>query len=193
MGGYTGNRPGYPFLGNDFFGEMGDVFACYVIDNPDSKSEIELLSKYGPDIDMDVIKRLIGAFNDVRKLNDDGIISYPYSTRELVNIVRHLQKYPQDTIGSVLKNVFDFDKFDYELLKLLYDIFHKHRIPLLASDEFQTSELLHIPVCFSLLPPPLFPFFSPFHWYLSLPLCTSPFPLPFPLYLSIPLLPFLCG
>jgi hypothetical protein len=29
------NRPGYPFLGNDFFREMGDVFACHVVENPD--------------------------------------------------------------------------------------------------------------------------------------------------------------
>ena len=29
------NRPGYPFLGNDFFAEMGDVFACHQIQNPD--------------------------------------------------------------------------------------------------------------------------------------------------------------
>lgn len=29
------NRPGYPFLGNDFFAEMGDVFSCHPIDNPD--------------------------------------------------------------------------------------------------------------------------------------------------------------
>ena len=32
------NRPGYPFLGNDFFAEMGDVFACHAIDNPDQHS-----------------------------------------------------------------------------------------------------------------------------------------------------------
>ena len=31
------------------------------------------------------------AFADLRRLVDDGQISYPYSTRELVNIVRHMQ------------------------------------------------------------------------------------------------------
>jgi energy-coupling factor transporter ATP-binding protein EcfA2 len=40
------NPPGYPFLGNDFFAEMGDVFACHSIDNPDQESEVELLQSY---------------------------------------------------------------------------------------------------------------------------------------------------
>ena len=37
------NRPGFPFLGNDFFAEMGDIFAVFAIDNPDQQSEIEML------------------------------------------------------------------------------------------------------------------------------------------------------
>ena len=44
------NRPGYPFLGNDFFAEMGDVFACHAIDNPDQASEISLLRAYADDV-----------------------------------------------------------------------------------------------------------------------------------------------
>ena len=33
------NRPGFPFHGNDFFREVGDVFSCHVVDNPDFASE----------------------------------------------------------------------------------------------------------------------------------------------------------
>merc|ERR550514_2402146 len=29
------NRPGFPFLGNDFFKECGDVFGMHVVENPD--------------------------------------------------------------------------------------------------------------------------------------------------------------
>jgi MoxR-like ATPase len=36
------NRPGFPFLGNNFFRECGDVFACHVIDNPDQSSEVRV-------------------------------------------------------------------------------------------------------------------------------------------------------
>ncbi|KAI9303209.1 AAA domain-containing protein [Cunninghamella echinulata] len=34
------NRPGYPFLGNDFYREIGDVFSCHAVDNPDMDSEV---------------------------------------------------------------------------------------------------------------------------------------------------------
>jgi energy-coupling factor transporter ATP-binding protein EcfA2 len=40
------NRPGFPFLGNDFFGALGDIFSCHAIDNPDMESEMEMLKKY---------------------------------------------------------------------------------------------------------------------------------------------------
>lgn len=36
---------GFPFLGNDFFREAGDSFACHVMDNPDLHSEELLLGK----------------------------------------------------------------------------------------------------------------------------------------------------
>lgn len=42
------NRPGYPFLGNDFFREVGDVFATHAIPNPDVESEKMLLKSYAP-------------------------------------------------------------------------------------------------------------------------------------------------
>lgn len=42
------NRPGFPFLGNDLFGVLGDLFAIHVVHNPDRDSEITMLRKYGP-------------------------------------------------------------------------------------------------------------------------------------------------
>ena len=66
---------------------------------------------------------------------DDGQIQYPYSTREVVNIVRHLQvtlhqapqchplhhapctmqEFPNDGLGTVVRNVFDFDGYSKEV------------------------------------------------------------------------------
>ena len=129
------NRPGYPFLGNDFFGEMGDALAAYAIDNPDPQSEFQLLRSYGPNVDEEILWRLTAVFQDLRAMNEEGLLTYPYSTRELVNIIRHLENFPEDTLGNVLKNVFDFDRYDLELLKLLYPVFHRHGIPMLAPDE----------------------------------------------------------
>ena len=40
--------------------------------------------------------RMMGAFADVRSQVEAGLLAYPYTTRELVNVARHLQSYPQD-------------------------------------------------------------------------------------------------
>jgi len=32
------NRPGFPFLGNDFYATVGDVFAAHTVENPDASS-----------------------------------------------------------------------------------------------------------------------------------------------------------
>ena len=42
------NRPGFPFLGNDFFGACGDSFSSFAIDNPTLESEKQMLIKYAP-------------------------------------------------------------------------------------------------------------------------------------------------
>ena len=123
------NRPGYPFLGNDFFAEMGDVFACHAIDNPDQASEISLLRAYAKDVPATTIRQLTAAMVDLRRLNDDGLLAYPYSTRELVNIVRHMSKFPSDSMDVVLQNVFSFDSYDDGLLRMLHDVFRRHGIP----------------------------------------------------------------
>ncbi|KAG0792461.1 hypothetical protein G6F57_004554 [Rhizopus arrhizus] len=130
------NRPGYPFLGNDFYREIGDVFSCHAVDNPDMNSEMFLLKKYGPQVSEDLLMKLSSAFTDLRKLTDEGLISYPYSTRELVNIVLHLQKYPQEGISKILQNVFDFDQYDQTSKELVIEIFEKHGIPIGLDSEF---------------------------------------------------------
>ena len=37
---FLANRPGFPFLGNDFYSVMGDLLSCHAIDNPDPDSEL---------------------------------------------------------------------------------------------------------------------------------------------------------
>ena len=34
---------------------------------------------------------------------DDGLIQYPYSTREVVNIVKHLERFPDEGLGAVVR------------------------------------------------------------------------------------------
>lgn len=85
------NRPGFPFLGNDFFGALGDLFSTHAVDNPSVESEIQLLKQYGPGVNKQIILKLVEAFGELRNMADQGLVSYPYSTREVVNIVKHIE------------------------------------------------------------------------------------------------------
>lgn len=69
----------------------GDLFSCHAVDNPSTESEIALLKQYGPDVAENVILKLVRAFGELREMADKGLVQYPYSTREVVNVVKHLQ------------------------------------------------------------------------------------------------------
>ncbi|CAB0011014.1 unnamed protein product [Nesidiocoris tenuis] len=129
------NRPGFPFLGNDFFGELGDLFSCHTIDNPSRDSEMFLLRKYGPDVPVGVMSKLIGAFGQLRNLTDQGLVTYPYSTRELVNIVKHLQAFPEDSVADAVNNVFDFDRYNKDAKEQLFAVLSDYDIPLPMTQE----------------------------------------------------------
>ena len=50
-----------------------------------------MLKQYGPDVPHSVLSMLVDSFSELRHMADLGQIAYPYSTREVVNIVKHLQ------------------------------------------------------------------------------------------------------
>ncbi|KAJ7616381.1 AAA domain-containing protein [Mycena polygramma] len=120
------NRPGYPFLGNHFLQVLGETFSAHSVTNPDQASERTLLAQLAPEIDEDLILRLVGAFHDLRKGYDNGTLNYPYSLRELINLVKHLQAYPRDSLGDALRNVFDFDVYKPETIEQLAAILAHH-------------------------------------------------------------------
>jgi hypothetical protein len=124
------NRPGFPFLGNDFYGAIGDVFGTYPIENPEFSSEVSLLQQLAPNVDPKLIEKLVSSFNDLRQSFDDGLITYPYSLRELIHLVRHLERYPSDDLISILRNVVDFDLHRNDLIGILSKTFTKHGIHL---------------------------------------------------------------
>lgn len=103
------NKPGWPFLGNDFFRECGDLFSCHAIDNPDVASEMALLRAYAPSVPTETLSRLTRAFSHLRQLVDEGHLSYPYSSREAIAIARHLERFPGEPFEEALRNVFAFD------------------------------------------------------------------------------------
>ena len=142
------NRPGFPFLGNDFFAVLGDLISVHPIDNPDPLSEIEMLRMYAPNVAENVLTKLVSAFGSLRQLSDQGLISYPYSTRELVNIVKHLEKFPNDNLSNVLANVYDFDHFSEQsdLKSTFQQVMHKHGIPVgLSSFNMNLAQPISLP------------------------------------------------
>lgn len=62
-----------------------------VIDNPDPVSEAALVAAYAPSVSSKLVAQLTAAFADLRALNEEGLLAYPYSTREIVAVARHLQ------------------------------------------------------------------------------------------------------
>ncbi|XP_028971690.2 von Willebrand factor A domain-containing protein 8 isoform X4 [Esox lucius] len=124
------NRPGFPFLGNDFFGSLGDIFSCHAVDNPKPQAEFAMLKQYGPAVPDATLHRLVAAFGELRAMADQGTITYPYSTREVVNIVKHLQMFPDEGLANVVRNVFDFDSYNKDTREVLIQALHKHGIPI---------------------------------------------------------------
>ncbi|KAI0943485.1 hypothetical protein AcW1_002637 [Taiwanofungus camphoratus] len=120
------NRPGYPFLGNHFLQVLGDNFSCYAVTNPDMSSEKKLLLQLAPELGEDMISRLVSAFHDLRQAYDNGSLTYPYSLRELINIVRHMKSFPGDSLEITLRNIFDFDVYRQETIEKLADILDHH-------------------------------------------------------------------
>ena len=109
------NRPGFPFLGNDFYRECGDAFACHAVENADEASEVQMLRCYGPSVAPKTVVKLTQAFKKLRAMYDDGAISYPYSSRELVKLVQHLDRFPADGLRGAVADVFGFDAQDPQL------------------------------------------------------------------------------
>ncbi|XP_060665010.1 von Willebrand factor A domain-containing protein 8 [Drosophila nasuta] len=126
------NRPGFPFLGNDFFAALGDIFSCHAIDNPMPDSEIFLLQQYGPNVPVKTLRKLVNAFGELRNLADEGLLNYPYSTREVVNIVKHLEAYPGEDMSELVGNVLDFDRYQPEALDQVTQVLSKHGLPIEA-------------------------------------------------------------
>ena len=75
------------------------------------------------------VRKLVAAFHECVNM-EDGSLSYPYSTRELVNMVRHMEAFPNDGISVVLRNIFDFDKFRGDEREVLVEAFRRQGIVL---------------------------------------------------------------
>eukprot|EP01060_Flectonema_neradi_P011084 TRINITY_DN1814_c0_g1_i5.p1 TRINITY_DN1814_c0_g1~~TRINITY_DN1814_c0_g1_i5.p1 ORF type:complete len:1845 (+),score=374.06 TRINITY_DN1814_c0_g1_i5:658-6192(+) len=123
------NKPGFPFLGNDLFRECGDVFSVFCLGNPDPESEYQLISAEAPSVDPVILRRLVSAFSELRQQNDTGKLSYPYSSRELLHVVRHMHANPESTVEEALANVLAFDRLSLVISTVIKPIFERNGIP----------------------------------------------------------------
>ncbi len=126
------NPVGYPFKGNDFAREMADIFSCHTVPPMDTESHKRILSSYGPNVSHETIHMLIDIWDELRETHQKGLMSYPFSVRESVAVVKHLNKFPDDGIDIALENVIAFDRLDSALLEQLNSIVSKHGIRLTA-------------------------------------------------------------
>ena len=134
-----GNRAGFPFLGNAFVNEIGDIFSIHMIDNPDIESEVQLIKSYAPDVPEEILRRLSLLFSDLRELVSNGVLTYPISTRELIHVVKHLQKFRGDSVSEALENVLSFDTYDKQLMEHLSAVLHKHGISIKKNMRFSVE------------------------------------------------------
>ncbi|KAF4675664.1 von Willebrand factor A domain-containing protein 8 [Perkinsus chesapeaki] len=146
------NRPGFPFLGNDFFRECGDVFSVFLLDNPDKNSELELVRSVAPKVPMGVLSQLVSVFGDLRQLTMDGLLSYPFSTRELLASARHMEHFGRS--DEALQGVLAFERWDTTALNHIRRVLERHGFPSKAIlDGFTDSSAAVLLQEAELLPP----------------------------------------
>lgn len=127
------NPPGFPFHGNDFFRECGDLFSSYVMHNPDVHSQLRVLRAYAPAIPEPLLLRLASAFQKLQEAFEQGALTYPFSLRELIAVVKHLSRFPQDGVYEALNNVFNFDARDENALRQIRHVLHHYLNPLVTA------------------------------------------------------------
>lgn len=109
---------------------MADVFSCHHVPPMDVESHRRILKSYGPNVDDDLINKIVNIWEDLRVAHKKGTIVYPFSVREAVGVVKHLNAFPNDGINEAASNVVSFDTLDTSLAKRLSKIFSRYGIQL---------------------------------------------------------------
>ena len=69
------------------------MFSVHSVENPSFESELALLRNFGPNLPDKTLRSIVRAFAQLRSMADQGQLSYPYSTREVINVVKHLEVF----------------------------------------------------------------------------------------------------
>lgn len=125
----------FPFQGNDLSRHMSDVFSCHVVPPMDEESHTRILTRHGEGVHPDVITKLVKVWEDLRQAHQKGSISYIFSVRESVGIVKHLSAFPEDGVQAAIENVLAFDRLDTSLSEHLNKIFNRQGIKIVAKEK----------------------------------------------------------
>ena len=80
---------------------LGDLFSVHSVENPSFESELALLRNFGPSLSDKTLRSIVRAFAQLRSMADSGQLSYPYSTREVINVVKHLEVNNLDVFSNL--------------------------------------------------------------------------------------------
>jgi hypothetical protein len=96
-------------------------------------------------LDKDILEKLVKAFDLLREMADEGTLMYPYSTRELVQIVRQLEisvrnhgagngsNVARMYLSEALRNVLDFDAWDPQVVSTVVNVFASFGLPIIIA------------------------------------------------------------
>ena len=107
-----------------------------MVENLDIDSEVKLLQSYGPSIDAVTLLNLANSFADLRHMFESSDLSYPFSVREAVSVVKHLEAHPEEGVLPAIECVLAFDTLVPSIRKQIALVFQKHDLPV-TSDPHQ--------------------------------------------------------
>lgn len=67
-------------------------------------------------------------FQHFQEMVEAGQLAYPYSTRELVKLVAHAQRFPHDSLEELASGVFAFDLANRKKRTPLLEVLQRHGI-----------------------------------------------------------------
>jgi len=100
----------------------------------DTESHKRILMSYGDSVHPRVIDKIVNVWEDLRVAHQNGTMTYPFSVRESVNVIKHLNAFPDDGIEDAVDNVIAFDRLDRGLSQHLDRVFGGHGIRILTEE-----------------------------------------------------------
>lgn len=72
-------------------------FAVFNVDYPGRESELKILRKFGPDVDVETMERVVNAANDFRFAFREGVLPRPMDLGATINCIRYFQRFPEQS------------------------------------------------------------------------------------------------